>query len=375
MIYLGSAERIGTSFIVFRKICTESVYGVYLRGDCSLKERRLGRWDNAKWFLICCVVFGHVANPFRSGNPVTAAVQFWVYLFHMPAFIFIAGMFSKRTVNERRWPRAFSYVLLYLLMKVLKFLADLYVEGSSKAELDLLKVITAPWFALAMCWFLLITMLIRNFRMRYVLSVSVILAVAFGYTRFPGTFLSVTRTIVFYPFFYLGYKADLERTERFLGKRPVRILGQVILLGSLAYVLADFDRVKRFRKLFRARYTYRQISKSLWMMGGGLRIGAYVVSAVLVFAVLASMPRKRGSFARLGERTMSVFALHYSLMTLLIYGVPGCEAWVGGGLTFLKCIFLSIVILAVTSLPVFERMIRALMDLPERAVYWFRKKT
>ena len=350
------------------------MYGIYLRGDCSLMERRLGRWDNAKWFLICCVVFGHVANPFRSGNPVTAAVQFWVYLFHMPAFIFIAGMFSKRTVNERRWPRAFSYVLLYLLMKVLKFLADVYVKGSAKAELDLIKVITAPWFALAMCWFLLITMLVRNVRMRYVLTASLILAVAFGYTRFPGTFLAVTRTIVFYPFFYLGYKADLERMERFLDKRRVRFLGQTILLGSLAYVLADFERVKRFRKLFRGRYTYRQISKSLWMMGGGLRIAAYAVSALLVFAVLAAMPRRRGIFAKLGERTMSVFALHYSLMTLLIEGVPGCREWAGGGLTFLKCMLLSVVILAVTSLPVFERMIRALMDLPERAVRGFRKR-
>ena len=342
-----------------------------------MKEKRLGRWDNAKWFLICAVVFGHVANPVRSGNPVTAAVQFWVYLFHMPAFIFIAGMFSKRTVDGRRWPRALGYVLLYLLMKVLMFLVNLYVKGISKTKLDFLNENNTPWFALAMCWFLLVTMLVRKVRMEYVLGVSIALGILFGYTGFSGSFLAVTRTIVFYPFFYMGYKADLGQAERFLNRRPVRFLGQLIMIGSLAYVLADFERVKPLRKLFRARYTYRQISKGMWMLGGGLRIGAYVISALLVFAVLASMPRSRGLMSRLGERTMAVFALHFSLMTLLISGIPGCKDWIAGSLTFLKCILLSTVILAVTSLPVFERMIRGLLLLPERtadAIYGLCKK-
>ena len=333
-----------------------------------MRERRLGRWDNAKWFLICCVVFGHVANQFRSGSQITAAVQFWMYLFHMPAFVFIAGMFSKRTIDRLRWTRAVSYGLMYLLMKLLLFAVNVYIKGFSKAKLDFFHENNVPWFALSMCWFLLITMILRNVYMGVVLALSIAAGVMSGYLHYSRSFLAAARTMVFYPFFYMGYKANLQRMERVLSRKWVLIPGQMLLLGSFVYVLLDYDRLSPFWKLFRGRYSYKAIGKKWLITGGGLRLGAYVVSAVLVLALLASMSRRRGFFSKLGERTMAVYVLHFALMRLLIYGIPGCKDWIKGSFTFPKCIALSILILAATSLPVFERMLRTLMGVPEKIV-------
>ena len=36
------------------------------------------------------------------GNPVANSLFFYVYTFHMPAFFLIAGLFSKKTVEDRR---------------------------------------------------------------------------------------------------------------------------------------------------------------------------------------------------------------------------------------------------------------------------------
>ena len=333
-----------------------------------MREKRLGRWDNAKWFLICCVVFGHVANQFRSGSQITAAVQFWMYLFHMPAFVFIAGMFSKRTIDRLRWTRAVSYGLVYLLMKLLLFAVNVYIKGFSKAKLDFLHENNVPWFALSMCWFLLITMALRRMHTGVILAISILAGVLSGYMHYSRSFLAAARTMVFFPFFYMGYKADLKRMERALSRTWVLVLGQMILLGSFVYVMLDYDRISPFWKLFRGRYSYKAIGKKWLLTGGGLRLGAYVVSAVLVLALLAAMSRKRGVFSRLGERTMAVYVLHFALMRLLIYGIPGCKDWIRGSFTFPKCIVLSILLLAATSLPVFERMLRAFMDVPEKIV-------
>ena len=57
---------------------------------------RLYKWDNYKLFLIICVVLGHIGNYYAASSPLLAKAQFWVYLFHMPAFIFVSGLFSKK---------------------------------------------------------------------------------------------------------------------------------------------------------------------------------------------------------------------------------------------------------------------------------------
>ena len=51
---------------------------------------RNNRMDNIKFFLIFCVVFGHMLELVDTGV--------WykiIYSFHMPAFIFVSGYFAQ----------------------------------------------------------------------------------------------------------------------------------------------------------------------------------------------------------------------------------------------------------------------------------------
>lgn len=63
-------------------------------------SKRIDYWDNMKAVLIFLVVLGHVILPVRENNDVLSVLFYTIYLFHMPAFVFVAGFFSKNYVKK-----------------------------------------------------------------------------------------------------------------------------------------------------------------------------------------------------------------------------------------------------------------------------------
>ena len=55
---------------------------------------RSAYWDNIKGFLIILVVFAHCLFNLQN-SPLNNAVVDAIYMFHMPAFVFVSGYFSK----------------------------------------------------------------------------------------------------------------------------------------------------------------------------------------------------------------------------------------------------------------------------------------
>lgn len=82
---------------------------------------RIAKWDNLKFFLILTVVVGHVAELYMGQSTSLRAVLFYIYIFHMPAFIFLSGLFFKKTVRQNDWTKVFSYFIFYVLVKILLY--------------------------------------------------------------------------------------------------------------------------------------------------------------------------------------------------------------------------------------------------------------
>ncbi len=59
-----------------------------------IKRERLF-FDNARAILILLVVFGHMLQPYTSGDKYLSALYLVIYSFHMPTFLFISGYFAK----------------------------------------------------------------------------------------------------------------------------------------------------------------------------------------------------------------------------------------------------------------------------------------
>ena len=80
------------------------------------KRVRNHQFDNMKALLIFLVVIGHVL----SNYGVTEGSDFLykvIFSFHMPAFIFVSGLFSKSSFRDgrRAGKRAVYFFVLYIL--------------------------------------------------------------------------------------------------------------------------------------------------------------------------------------------------------------------------------------------------------------------
>lgn len=76
-------------------------------------------FDNYKALLIILVVIGHFIEPAYKNNTLLYTLKWLIFSFHMPAFIFISGYFSKRELSFGTLVRKLAvpyviYELLYL---------------------------------------------------------------------------------------------------------------------------------------------------------------------------------------------------------------------------------------------------------------------
>ena len=336
-----------------------------------MSKSRIYKWDNAKFFLIWCVVIGHIGNYFSDSSPVLARIQFWVYLFHMPAFIFLSGMLSRKSIEEKRWNKCFSYVILYFLMEIMQHLASVIIKGSKAAKIDLLHENGVPWFAFAMVWFFALSIILaqvikKDLRLAVLFWViSIVIGIISGYLTRIGSFLVLQRTLVFFPFFYAGFLAAQVNFFEAADKFWIKGISYILIGASLIISFCYYNNISFWRRLMRGRFNYWQIDKGLdpsW--GWSWRLIAYVVSGLLVLAILLIAPQKKFRVSYLGRRTLPVFALHYSVMRIALSKIPHFKSWIQGNNTLVKCLGLSVVLIIITALPIFDSFLRKLMNFP-----------
>lgn len=141
-----------------------------------------------------------------SESQVCTIMWKWIYMFHMPLFVFISGRFSykkdRKSFTKNIW-RLFEPLIVFQLVTCL---LDFVLNGS----VSLNRILT-PWWVLwyllsLTCWRLLIQLLpskILN-KAGVVLVVAFCISLCAGFLPFDR-FLSVQRTLSFMPFFFLGY--------------------------------------------------------------------------------------------------------------------------------------------------------------------------
>lgn len=75
---------------------------------------RSAYWDNIKGFLIILVVFAHCLLNLQN-SPLNNALVDAIYMFHMPAFVFVSGYFSKSEHSRSFFPIMNLFVAFILL--------------------------------------------------------------------------------------------------------------------------------------------------------------------------------------------------------------------------------------------------------------------
>ena len=277
------------------------------------KPIRLAKFENLKFFFIICVVVGHFLSRVDD-LPMARSMILFIYSFHMPGFIFASGLFAKRTIDEKRYDKIFSFFILFVVLKFAPFLARLL--SGVRSSFMFFEMGDVAWYAFAVFVFYLMTIFFKQFSPVYMLAVSIAFACMAGYAKDIETFLSLSRIVVFYPIFLLGYYIKPGDVIKATNKIYIKVLAALIIATTAVAAVLHVEDIYWILKLFKGKLPYA-FPDGLTHYGAFLRLAWYVVSMLIVFAWIAIIPNKRCIFTSWGGRTLQVYALHYALLVLI----------------------------------------------------------
>ncbi|MCD8019145.1 MAG: hypothetical protein LUF92_06030 [Clostridiales bacterium] len=264
------------------------------------------------------VVIGHFANQFTEDSLFLRSISLFIYSYHMPLFIFIAGLLQKKWTNKNpfRWSKPVYYILLGYLLKTGIFLIKVIFHRP--ARFLLFEDTGIPWYMFAMAAFVVITYAVRNVNWKVFLPMTVILALMTGYVNEIGSFLYLSRIIVFFPFYYAGYLLEPDAVIRFTRRKAVRIGSVGVIMSALLICFGWIEKVNSYIRMFTGRNAYDFIH--IDDCGFEDRLLCYVVSTLMCIAIISLMPNKSLPIAgRVGRNTLQIYYWHRQVLYILMY--------------------------------------------------------
>lgn len=259
-------------------------------------------FDNLKGILIICVVLGHFLELCPSNSPAED-LYLMIYSFHMPLFFFISGFYAK--FSSRRLLRLF--VLYGVFQLLYSIFALIFLK--SAAALTPSRLLFNPYWLL---WYLLVSIynqLLLPAWLRlgrrgkwaaFLLSIPVSLLC--GYCPQIGYPLSLSRFLVFLPYFLAG---SLLSTSSQRITLPKPILSAVLAVMLSVYLCRSGS--------FTARMLYGSYPYSIGYHPG-IRLQLMVIAAVWILFFLSlsvtMLKRRLPVLSYIGAHTLPIYLLH-----------------------------------------------------------------
>lgn len=281
-------------------------------------KKRIALWDNLKFLLIIFVVIGHYTQQFRADNETLQRIYVFIYSFHMPIFIFVTGLFSKKAVDEKNIKKALPYLTCFFATTLILFITKAFLGRAPVFELFSPSGIS--WYLMSMFFMFLITMLIKDYKPQYIFVLSLIIGVMCGFVQTENPdFFTWMRTLTFYPFFCLGYISDREKIEKATNKISIKITAVIFFVSIYLLIYFYPKQANKISRLNTARHTFSELGRFA-PYGWELRLLTYAISFAAIFLLISLIPRKRiKGFTSLGERTLGIYMFHYVIIYTAVY--------------------------------------------------------
>ena len=260
------------------------------------------------------VVAGHFIDSYLSNSNAYKSLFIFIYAFHMPAFMYLAGMFHDNT-NVRS--RAVRLVIYGYLAKILTAVS-LVIRDGKKPVFHMLSDSRLPWFMFVLAVFTVLSYLTRDLDKRKILVLAILIGCLAGYDSGIGDELYLSRIAVFYPFYIAGELTPKDTIRRLHTNMELRMICLAFLCLLLALCLIVPGGVYPFRTLLTGRNPYKS-SDLLKVMGGFYRLGSYLLASLMTFSWLMVIPDRYLPFVtKAGTRTLQVYFWHYLILAILI---------------------------------------------------------
>jgi len=239
----------------------------------------------------------------------------------MPAFAMLSGMVSNTNIDVKQGKKLLATIVIPYLV----FQAIYLFVGANGDIYDFSYQITTPywimWYLLSLfMWRLLLPIVIC---LRHPLLISVIISLFAGFFEEIGYYLSLSRTLVFLPFFVAGFifsNSNSSNNKTFIKLNAdksylqviLSIFGVLILILMTTYLLLN---KLPFLWLY-GSVGYDELHISPWY-GLCMRLLLLICGAIGCFVVLQLAPNRAGVCAWVGQNSLSVYLLHGIVILLL----------------------------------------------------------
>jgi fucose 4-O-acetylase-like acetyltransferase len=271
-------------------------------------------YDNLKGLLIILVVLCHFLGCCltRSDYFLRSFVLF-IYLFHMPLFIFVSGYFSKN-VEKCRETAFYSLFLVFVFAQIFWVIFK-YLTNSSVYYIEhYLDPGYALWYIVALFfWRIFLKDIVK---LRHALLISFLISPLIMFLSDSEMTLAINKTIGFLVFFLLGYYAS-EETIKKIRRLPKSVA--LILLGLVFAVvtvllkknLIVYGTVKNVLMHTQSMDSFPNV----WT-GLGAYYGVILLAVFCGSLILAVIPGKKTFLSNIGKDTLPLYLSHTYFLIL-----------------------------------------------------------
>ena len=256
--------------------------------------------------MIFCVVLGHCLE-LINGN-ISKLLYIFIYTFHMPIFVFISGYFAKFDLKK-----IIKFTGIYLIWQTIYCLFDKFILNIS-TNIQYVTPNWVLWYVMAIAiWNLLIKVFDTNSKKKaiFIIIFAFMISIIVGFVDSIGYWLSLSRIIVFLPYFLLGYYTkkfgfnflDMKDKNNKLNKMKITMI--IILLSVTLIYLGGIRDIIEARWLY-GSYSYNKANYN------------YIVRIVLIILSLSELiifynvtPNKNmNMISKIGANTLTIYLLH-----------------------------------------------------------------
>lgn len=310
---------------------------------------RVSLFDNIKGIAIILVVVGHFCTRVGSvddSHLIQTAMTF-IYLFHMPLFIFCSGLFAGRSWYKKKGghkapvDKVLLYLSLYLIFCSLVAVFDLVLLGSS-STINPFVIGSAPWFMLALAIFFIFIPVMGSIRPVAFMAASIAIAIAANVLMSDAKEFTLLRVMVYLPYFALGFYLQDKGVLSFVEKARNRVRAGALVAGAWFLLAALFVVLFALPDTFLV--ALKQLSSGANLLPAmsdkfGVSVGLlciarfleyFVVFLVGTIVVLAT-PTSACFLTFMGERSFQVYIgrmfVIYTLDACSFYAIACASSW------------------------------------------------
>lgn len=273
---------------------------------------RSNLFDSLKYILVILVIYGHVIEPYRGNSQILLALHSFIYTFHMPLFIFLSGYFSKNINSEKlkKWSvKSFETYAVFQILFTL--ITVLYFNYSFSVFNFFVIPYFALWYIFALILWRIAIFFLKNYSKFLILTLSILISLLAGFIEAIGYEFTLSKTIVFFPYFIVGYYAA-DFNINYIRKIPkFYSFAFLTLLLIIYYNYSDVDTIK----VLAASRPYTVINENEFI-GLFYRVIFYILSIPACISIINIAPSN--DFLASYGKNSTVFYIYHMLFLFII---------------------------------------------------------